>query len=103
MKINSSVATLTLNNGEIVELTLNFLRLMQLKADKKTRTDVEKAMAVLNNPKADILDFGDLFWVAYLCQNTEPKYSHDEFFGAIDFDVEEITSAIETLCTAKKK
>lgn len=103
MEINSTLSRYTMTDGSEVSLTLNFARLMVLKSNKQTKKDVEKGLAVLQNPKADLVDYAELLWLAYLCANSVVEYTRDEFMLSLGFDIEELGKVIEELTTSKKK
>ena len=102
-KINSNIECITMNDGNEVELSMTFWRLMQLKGNKEYKADVEAAMAVLSSKDVDFLEWAKFVWVAYLCENTQPQYTRTEFLKQLPFDLEAIGNVVTALTTSKKK
>lgn len=101
--INSKIEYIMMNDGNEVKLSMTFLRLMQLKSQKEYKADVEVAMKALSSTDADFLDWAKFAWVAYLCENPQPKYTRAEFLLNLPFDLELIGNVITELTTSKKK
>ena len=103
-EIKSYITKLELNDGETVELTMNFARLFVLKSQNKA--DVETALAMFSENvrnNFNVLDFATFMWVAYLCANTEPKYDRDEFMAALPFDLKLLSETFANIVSPKKK
>lgn len=101
-EINSRIETLELINGETVNLTLNFKRLLWLRGNGYEKA-VNEAMQMLKDGKDfDIFKLPVFIWVAYLCANEKPAYEEDEFIGLLPWDLEELAQIIAAL-NAKKK
>lgn len=100
-EINSKIEKLELNDGNVVELTLNFKKLLWLRANGFEK-EVAAAMHAINGKELDFLEMPYLFFAAYLCANEEPAYTQDEFIAAIPFDMEEVTVTFTNLVSKKK-
>ena len=100
-EINSKIEKLEMLDGNIVELTLNFKKLLWLRANGY-EAEVKAAMDAINGKELDFLEMPYLFYAAYLCAVNEPAYTQDEFIGALPFDMEEITVTFNNLISKKK-
>ena len=98
---------LTLTNGEVVKLTLNFARLLKLKNDRKDL--YERLMKILQSKDFDIIfDSMTVLYVGYLCANVEHLQdeqilSEEEFMELVEFDLGEIIIVAGNLIQSKKK
>ena len=99
--IKSSVEKLTLINGDEIELTLNFKKLLYLRSTGYEK-DINAAMKSLNGSNLDMLDMPFVFWAAYLCAVDKPAYTQDEFFELLPWDIAECTRLFNDLNTKKK-
>ena len=100
-EINSKIEKLELLDGNTVELTLNFKKLLWLRANGY-ETEVKAAMSAINGQTLDFLEMPYLFYAAYLCATPEPAYTQDEFIGAVPFDMETVSVAFSNLVSKKK-
>ena len=102
-EIHSKIETIELMDGETVNLTLNFKRLLWLRGNGYEK-EVNEAMQLLSGGKdsVDILKFPVLLWVAYLCANEKPAYTEDEFIGVLPWDFEEVGRVVASLNSKKK-
>lgn len=98
--ITSKIEKLELNNGETVKLTLNFARLLYLRANGYEK-EVNAAMTALAG-KVDLLQMPFIFFAAYLCANKEIKYTQEQFVELVPFDLEETSDIFARLITKKK-
>lgn len=95
---------LELENGEVVQLTLNFARLLIIKNGQPKLYD--RFMKVLQNKNFDIVfDSLTVLYTAYLCANTneESVLSEEEFISMVPFDLEVINVTAGQLIQNKKK
>lgn len=100
-EINSKIERLELLDGNTVELTLNFKKLLWLRANGFEK-EVAAAMHAINGKELDFLEMPYLFFAAYLCATDKPVYTQDEFIGSLPFDMEEITVTFNNLISKKK-
>ena len=77
--MKSRMIPLELENGEIVQLTLNFGKLLNVRAKRKDVYD--RYNNIMMNGSKDILDSATVVYVAYLCglENMEDAMSEEEF------------------------
>ena len=101
-EIKSKNETLELLDGETVELTLNFGRLLWLRGAGHEKQVNEAMRFLIDQENIDILRVPAFIWVAYLCATAEPKYTEDEFYGLLPWDLGELTSIIYSLNNKKK-
>ena len=99
--IKSKVEKLQLLNGDTVELTLNFARLLYLRANGYEK-EVKAAMNAINGTTLDMLDMPFLFYGAYLCATEEPKYTQAQFIDLMPWDMEEISTIYANINSKKK-
>lgn len=95
---------LELMNGESIKMTLNFARLLKIKADQPQIYD--RFMKVLQNKEFDIVfDSLTVLYTGYLCANigNESILSEEEFVELIPFDLELINTKAGQLIQSKKK
>lgn len=100
-EINSKIEKLELLDGATVELTLNFKKLLWLRANGFEK-EVKAAMDAINGQTLDILEMPYLFYAAYLCATNEPAYTQDEFISVVPFDMEEVVVTYSNLVSKKK-
>ena len=100
-EINSKIVKLELLDGNVVELTINFKKLLWLRVNGYEK-EVKAAMNAINGQTLDFLEMPYLFYAAYLCAVEEPKYTQDEFIGLVTFDMEEVVLTYSNLVTKKK-
>jgi hypothetical protein len=100
-EIQSKIEKLELLDGNTVELTLNFKKLLWLRANGHSE-EVTAAMHAINGKELDFLEMPYLFYAAYLCAVSEPAYTQDEFIGVLPFDMEIISSVFANLISKKK-
>lgn len=83
---------LELVNGEIIKLTLNFGRLLQIKNSKPKL--YEDLMRILQYKDFDIVfDSLKVLYVGYLCSQVgsdKETYTEEEFMELVPFDLEKI-------------
>ena len=94
----------TLNNDEVVKLSLSFGRLNLLK--KLNLELYERFNKLLYGKSEDILDLVTMVYVAYWCANyglTETLYKEDDFFELVEFDAIELKRVFTALTQPKKK
>lgn len=100
-EFQSKVEKIELINGDTVELTFNFARLLYLRANGYEK-EVNDAMNYINNGIKDVLDIPDVLYAAYLCATKEPAYDRDEFVSLIPFNIDEVVVAFNNLISKKK-
>lgn len=100
-EIKSKIEKLELLDGETVELTLNFARMLYLRANGYKK-EVEAAMQVVNGKELDMLEMPYFYYAAYLCANTEIKYTQEEFIALVPWDLEEAVTLFSNLNSKKK-
>lgn len=97
----------TLNNHEIVKLTLNFELLLKVK--NKYPDEYENFSKYVlfgdRNTDADFFDLVQVIYVAYLCANIDDKekYTKEEFIKRIPMDIGLINRTQKELLGLKKK
>lgn len=104
VEITSKMETFELKNGDTVNLTLNFARLLWIRAHGYAK-EVEMAMRVVSSEKLQILDMPIYFYAAYLCglkNDEKPKYTQQEFIELCPWNVERIYEVFNKLTTEKK-
>lgn len=100
--MDSSVYVLELQNGEKVNLTLNFAALYKLRA--KDRAMYDRYNKIITNGVKDELENTQIIYTAYVCANLDnEKMSFEDFIEVIPFDREIINDAIFSLITPQKK
>lgn len=102
--IISKHETLELKDGNTVELTLNFEKLLWLKAHN-FKEEVAAAMAAINGKELDFLEMPYLFYAAYLCAlptTEEPAYTQAEFIKQMPFNMGRVSEIFSTLVEEKK-
>lgn len=100
-EIQSKIEKLELLDGNTVELTLNFKKLLWLRANGYEE-EVKAAMRAISGKELDFLEMPYLFYAAYLCAVAEPAYTQDEFIGVVPFDMESVANAYANLISKKK-
>lgn len=103
-EINSTIEKLELTDGNTVELTLNFKKMLWLRANGYTK-EVETAMKVITGKKFDMLEIPYYFYAAYLCglpTTEKPAYTQDEFISLIPWDMEAVSNIFANLNSKKK-
>lgn len=100
-EIKSKIETLELLDGEKVELTLNFARMLWLRANGYEK-EVAAAMSVINGKDLDMLEMPYFYYAAYLCANTEIKYTQEEFIALVPWDLKEAMTLFTNLNSKKK-
>lgn len=100
-EITSKIEKLELSNGEKVDLTLNFARMLFLRNNGHEK-EVNACMQVINGTKIDMLDMPDFLYGAYLCANKTPQYTKEEFTELIPWDMEECLNLWANLNSKKK-
>lgn len=93
---------ITLNNEEVVPLTLNFKKMLWLKANGY-KNAVDAAMNAINGKSLDFLEMPFVLWAAYLCAVDKPEYTEDEFIELLPWDLEEVATIFTALNSKKKK
>ena len=101
-EIKSKIEKLELLDGETVELTLNFKRLLMLRATGYEKAVNEAMRFLVDDKNIDVLRIPSLMWVAYLCATNNPVYTEDEFIGLLPWDLSEMTEIIQSLNNKKK-
>ena len=101
----NTLQKLELNNGEVVELTLTFARLLKVKNhNNKLYADF---MDALKNKDFDIIfDSAKVLYVAYLCglnDNMKDALSEEEFLEELPMDFTLINTIVAELINPKKK
>ena len=102
--IISKHETLELKDGNTVELTLNFEKLLWLKAHNYDK-EVAAAMAAINGKELDFLEMPYLFYAAYLCAlptTEEPAYTQAEFIQQMPFNMGRVSEIFASLVEEKK-
>lgn len=101
----NTLQKLELNNGEVVELTLTFARLLKVKNHNKKL--YEDFMGALKNKDFDIIfDSAKVLYVAYLCglnDNMKDALSEEEFLEELPMDFALINTLVGELISPKKK
>lgn len=100
----SSMLKLELENGEEINLTLNFAALYKLRAEKK---DVyEKYNKVVITGGEEIFDTVDILYTAYLCANIKDISAcmeYEEFIEKLPYAPRKIAEKVRELMSPKKK
>ena len=102
--MKNTVKKLELNNGQEVELTLTFARLLKVKNHNKKL--YEQFMNALKNKDFDIIfDSAKILYVAYLCglEDIKDALSEDEFLEVLPMDFANINTLVADLIQPKKK
>ena len=100
--ITSKIEKLELMNGETVELTLNYARLLYLRSNGYEK-EIARAMKTISGKgDIDMLETPYLYYAAYLCANNEPKYTQEEFIALIPFDLAENANLYANIISKKK-
>lgn len=102
--MKNTVQTLELNNGEVIELTLTFARLLKVKNHNKKLYG--EFMNSLKNKDFDpLLDSAKVLYVAYLCGLNDLKdaLSENDFLEELPMDLTVINQIVAELINPKKK
>lgn len=102
--MKNTVQKLELNNGEVVELTLTFARLLKVKNHNKKL--YEDFMSALKNKDFDpIFDSAKVLYVAYLCglDDLKDALSENNFLEELPMDFGSINTLVAELINPKKK
>ena len=103
--MKNTVKRIELNNGEEVELTLTFARLLKVKNHNKGLYE-EFMRALKNNDFDPILDSAKVLYVAYLCaldNDMANGMSEYDFLDEIPMDMELVNKIVAELINPKKK
>lgn len=100
-EIKSKIEKLVLLDGNTVELTFNFARLLFLRSNGYEK-EVAAAMKFISDGINDVLDMPVVFYAAYLCATKEPAYTKDEFIALVPWDMEETATLYANLNSKKK-
>lgn len=100
--LKSSRKQLELMNGETVELTLNFRRLLEVR--NKRKTVYEKYNKVIMQGTKDSFDVLAVIYTAYLCglDNVEDGMPEDEFMNEVPPYIMTLNALARDLVSAKK-
>ena len=100
----SSPISLTLNNGENVELTLNLLKIYRLK-NKRPELYKNYNNALLKQKEADLLSLVTIVYTAYVCNKFETNtfYSFEDFLDLCPADLESLGDIVDKLISKKNK
>lgn len=104
IEITSKIETLELRNGDTVKLTLNFARMLWLRAHGYDK-EINMAMRVINGENIDFLEMPIYFYAAYLCalkSDETPAYTQEEFIALCPWDMERVAQIFASLTTEKK-
>lgn len=104
-EIVSTVEKLTLKNGETVDLTMNFAKLLWLRANGYEK-EVAASINAINGKDLDFLEMPYFLYGAYLCgfnhsAGNEPL-TQQQFIELLAFDMEEISTIFSKLIKEKK-
>lgn len=103
--MKNTVKKLELNNGQEVELTLTFARLLKVKNHNKKL--YEQFMNALKNKDFDIIfDSAKILYVAYLCglnDNMKEALSEEDFLEELPMDFALVNTLAAELIQPKKK
>lgn len=103
--MKNTVQKLELNNGQEVELTLTFARLLKVKNHNKKL--YEQFMNALKNKDFDIIfDSAKILYVAYLCglnDNMKEALSEEDFLEELPMDFALVNTLAAELIQPKKK
>ena len=104
IEITSKIETLDLKDGNTVKLTLNFARMLWLRANGYDK-EVNMAMRVINGENIDFLEMPIYFYAAYLCglkSDETPAYTQEKFIELCPWDMERVAEIFASLTTEKK-
>lgn len=104
MSNKNTYQELTLNDGQVIKLTLNFYNLLQVKNNQPKLYD--RFMKVLQNKEFDIVfDSLTVLYVGYLCANlnSESVLTEEDFIARVPFNLEKINIVAGALIQSKKK
>lgn len=103
--MKNTVKKLELDNGQEVELTLTFARLLKVKNHNKKL--YEQFMNALKNKDFDIIfDSAKILYVAYLCglnDNMKEALSEEDFLEELPMDFALVNTLAAELIQPKKK
>lgn len=100
----SSMSQLSLENGEVVNLTLNFAALYKLRSIKKDLYD--KYNKIIMTGAADLFDTVTVLYTAYLCANindVDACMEYEAFLEKLPYTPRELVSKANELVSPKKK
>ena len=100
-ELTSRCEKIQLVDGREVPLTLNFKKLLWLRASGYEKA-VNAAMKSINGKELDILEMPALFWCAYLCAVDKPELTEDEFISLLPWDLKETATLFNNLNSKQK-
>ena len=103
--VTSTKRDFTLNNGEVVKLTLNFGALYKLRAKNKKLYDEYNASERKTADKFEELDMALIIFTAYTCANidNDSRYDMETFYGMLPDDREVLADMMQLLLNPQKK
>lgn len=101
--LKSTMIEMELTNGEKVQLTLNFSRLLNVR--NKRKKDYDKYNEVIMNGAKDVFDNVQVVYMAYLCglDDLDEAMSESEFIELIPPYMNTINETVSNLIAPKKK
>lgn len=94
--------TYEMDNGETVEMSLTFARLMKLRGEDKDLYG--KVSKVLTKGPEDIMEIATTLYAAYICANSdEKKYTYQGFLDNMNQDFEYNIEQVKGLIAPSKK
>lgn len=96
----------TLNNGEIVKLSLNFKTLLKIKSNYSEEYEAfNKVVTGSRKDDADFFEVLSVIYVAYLCANLDNKdrYTKEEFLNLVPLNITLINNTQNKLLGIKKE
>lgn len=104
MGMKNTYVEMTLENDEIVKLTITFAKLNILKSVNHELYQRYSRLIMQGNSE-DILDMATMVYVAYWCANfgKEGMLKEDEFIELVPFDMVELQRVNNALMRPKKK
>lgn len=104
-EIVSTIEKLTLKNGETIDLTINFAKLLWLRSNGYEK-EVAACMGAINGKDIDFLEVPYFLYGAYLCAFNhsagDKPLAQEQFIELLYFDMEEIAVIFAKLIKEKK-
>lgn len=87
-------------NGEVVQLTMNFAKILKIKQDNPNLYN--ELQEILKGNIDPVLSPIKVLYVSYLCANDTIKYSEEQFIELVPFDLQMINEISARLIQATK-
>ena len=88
-------------NGEVVQLTMNFAKILKIKQDNPNLYN--ELQEILKGNIDPVFSPVKVLYTSYLCANNEPKYTEEQFIELVPFDLQMVNEVSARLIQATKQ